>query len=128
MALPRFPIGNLFQLTTSGILDSVPEPQQKLEPNTPIPDPMVHGPNYVARMTKETANPETLYSPGSGPMCVPSLNGESDRVDVGCEVLIIFCCSHTPSAPSPMALLHILPLHLGSGYMRLRSTISTSAV
>ena len=128
MALPHFPIGNLFQLTTSGILDSVPEPQQELEPNAPILDPMVHGPNYVARMTKETANPETLYLPGSGPMCVPSSNGESDRVDVGHEALIIFRCSHIPSAPSPVALLHVLPLHLGSGYMRLCSTISTSAV
>ena len=128
MALPRFPIGNLFQLTTSGILDSVPEPQQELELNAPILDPMVHGPNYVAHMTEETANPKTLYSPGSGPMCVPSSNGKSDRVDVGREALIIFHCSHTLSAPSPVALPHVLPLHLGSGYVRLHSTISTSAV
>ena len=112
MALPRFPIGNLFRLTPSGLLDSVPEPQHELElePDAPIPDPMVHGPNYVARTTEETTNPETLYSPGSGPMRLPSSNGESDWVDVGREAPIDFRYSHTPSAPSPVALPHVLPL------------------
>jgi calcium permeable stress-gated cation channel len=113
MALPRFPIGNLFRLTQSGILDSVPEPQQELEPDAPIPDPMVHGPNYVARTTEETTNPETLYSPGSGPMRLPSSNGESngesDWVDVGREAPIDFRYSHTPSAPSPVVMPHVLP-------------------
>ncbi len=113
MALPRFPIGNLFRLTQSGILDSVPEPQQELEPDAPIPDPMVHGPNYVARTTEETTDPETLYSPGSGPMRLPSSNGESngesDWVDVGREAPIDFRYSHTPSAPSPVVMPHVLP-------------------
>ena len=115
MALPRFPVGNLFRLTPSGLLDSVPEPQQELElePDAPIPDPMVHGPNYVARTTEETTNPETLYSPGSAPMRLSSSNGEStgesDWVDVGREAPIDFRYSHTPSAPSPMVLPHVLP-------------------
>jgi len=113
MALPRFPIGNLFRLTTSGILDSVPEPQQELEPDAPIPDPMVHGPNYVAHTTEETTNPETtLYSPGNAPMRLSSSNGESDWVDVGREAPIDFRYSHTPSAPSApslVALPHVLP-------------------
>jgi calcium permeable stress-gated cation channel len=112
MALPRFPIGNPFRLSPSGILDSVPEPQQELEPDAPIPDPMVHGPNYVARTTEETTNPETLYSPGSAPMRLSSSNGESgesDWVDVGREAPIDFRYSHTPSAPSSMVLPHVLP-------------------
>ena len=109
MALPRFPIGNLFRLTPSANLDSVPEPQQELEPDAPIPDPMVHGPNYVAGTTEETTNPETLYSPNSGPMRLSSSNGESDWVDVGREAPIDFRYSHTPSAPSLMALPHVLP-------------------
>ncbi|KAN0102356.1 hypothetical protein V8E52_012028 [Russula decolorans] len=109
MALPRFPVGNLFRLTPSGILDPVPEPQQELEPDAPIPDPMVHGPNYVARTTEETTNPETLYSPGSAPMRLSSSNGESDWVDVGREAPIDFRYSRTPSAPSPMVLPHVLP-------------------
>ena len=29
---PFFPIGNLFQFTSSGIIDSVPEPQRPTEP------------------------------------------------------------------------------------------------
>lgn len=109
MALPRFPVGNLFRLTPSGILDSVPEPQQELEPDAPIPDPMVHGPNYVAHTTEETTNPETLYSPGSAPMRLSSSNGESDWVDVGREAPIDFRYSHTPSAPSFLALPNVLP-------------------
>jgi len=113
MALPRFPIGNLFRLTTSGILDAVPEPQQELEPDAPIPDPRVHGPNYIAPTIEETTDPETLYSPGSepssDPMRLPSSNGESDWVDVGREAPIDFRYSHTPSAPSPVVLPHVLP-------------------
>ena len=33
------------------------EPQREREPDAPIPDPMVHGPNYVARTTEETIVP-----------------------------------------------------------------------
>ena len=109
MALPRFPIGSLFRLNSSGILDEVPEPLQELEPDAPIPDPLVYGPNYVARTMEETTDPATLYSPGSGPERLPSSNGDSDWVDVGREAPIDFRYSHTPSAPSPMVLPHVLP-------------------
>lgn len=115
MALPRFPIGSLFRLTTGGVVDEVPEPQQELEPDAPIPDPMIHGPNYIARTVEETTeDPETLYSPGSGAMRLPSSNGDSDWVDVGREAPIDFRYSHTPSAhtpsaPSVVALPLVLP-------------------
>ena len=109
MALPRFPIGSLFRLNASGILDEVPEPMQELEPDAPIPDPLVYGPNYVARTTEETTDPATLYSPGSDGARLPSSNGDSDWVDVGREAPIDFRYSHTPSAPSPMVLPHVLP-------------------
>jgi calcium permeable stress-gated cation channel len=116
MALPRFPIGSLFRLTTGGVVDEVPEPQQELElePDAPIPDPMIHGPNYIAHTVEETTDPQTLYSPSSGVMRLPSSNGESDWVDVGREAPIDFRYSHTPSAhtpsaPSVVALPLVLP-------------------
>ena len=36
---------------------ALPEPQREREPDAPIPDAMVHGPNYVARTTEETIVP-----------------------------------------------------------------------
>ncbi|KAI0003860.1 hypothetical protein BJV74DRAFT_812109 [Russula compacta] len=115
MAFNRFPIANLFRSTQSAVLDAVPEPQPdpelELEPDAPIPDPMVHGPNYVARATEDTTDPATLYSPGSGPTHLPpsSTSGDSDWVDVGREAPIDFRYSHTPSAPSPVPMPHVLP-------------------
>ena len=57
---PFFPIGNLFfQFTSSGIIDSAPEPQhptepqQEQEPDAPISNTMVYGPNHVARTMEE---------------------------------------------------------------------------
>lgn len=75
---------------------------------------MVHGPNYIARATEDTTDPATLYSPGSGPTHLPSThlpstNGDDSWVDVGREPPIDFRYSHTPSAPSPMALPNVLP-------------------
>ena len=115
MAFNRFPIANLFRSTQSAALDAVPEPQPEseleLEPDAPIPDPMVHGPNYVARATEDTTDPATLYSPGSGPTHLPpsSTSGDSDWVDVGRVAPIDFRYSHTPSAPSPVLMPHVLP-------------------
>ncbi|KAI0299794.1 hypothetical protein BC826DRAFT_1090413 [Russula brevipes] len=103
-AFNRFPIGNLFRSTASGVLDEVPEPQPEPEPDAPIPDPMVYGPNYVARVTEDTTDPATLYSPGSGPTHLPSSTGEDDWVDVGREPPIDFRYTHTPSTPSPMTM------------------------
>jgi calcium permeable stress-gated cation channel len=105
MAFSRLAIGSIFRATTSGVLDAVPEPDQELEPDAPIPDPKVYGPNYVARTTEETTDPATLYSPGSAPTHLPSSNGDGDWVDVGREAPIDFRYSHTPSAPSPMPLV-----------------------
>ncbi len=42
-------------------------------------------------------------------MRLPSSSGESDWVDVGCEAPIDFRYSYTPSAPSLVALPHVLP-------------------
>ena len=107
--LNRFPIGSLFRSNASGVLDVVPEPQPVLEPDAPIPDPMMHGPNYVARATEDTTDPATLYSPGSAETHLPSSNGDDDWVDVGREAPIDFRYSHTPSVPSPVPLPQVLP-------------------
>ena len=113
MAFSRLALGSIFRTTNSGVLDAVPEPEQELElelePDAPIPDPRVYGPNYVAHATEETTDPATLYSPGSVPTRLPSSDGDNDWVDVGREAPIDFRYSHTPSAPSPMALPHVLP-------------------
>ncbi len=107
--LNRFPIGSLFRSNASGVLDVVPEPQPVLEPDAPIPDPMMHGPNYVARATEDTTDPATLYSPGSAETHLPSSNSDGDWVDVGREAPIDFRYSHTPSVPSPVPLPQVLP-------------------
>ncbi|KAI9511899.1 hypothetical protein F5148DRAFT_974431 [Russula earlei] len=111
MAFNRFPIASLFRATASGILDEEPESQSDMEPDAPIPDPMLHGPNYIARATEDTTDldPETLYSPGNAPTHLASSNGDSDWVDVGREAPIDFRYSHTPSAPSPMPLPPVSP-------------------
>jgi calcium permeable stress-gated cation channel len=109
MPFSRLAIGSIFRATGSGVLDAVQEPEQELEPDAPIPDPRVYGPNYVSRATEETTDPETLYSPGSAPTHLPSSSGDHDWVDVGREAPIDFRYSHTPSAPSPVALPNVLP-------------------
>jgi calcium permeable stress-gated cation channel len=111
MAFSRLAIGSIFRATGSGVLDAVPEPEQELElePDAPIPDPRVYGPNYVSPVTEATTDPATLYSPGSAPTHLPSSSGDHDWVDVGREAPIDFRYSHTPSAPSPMALPNVLP-------------------
>jgi len=111
MAFSRFPIANIFRASRSGILDAVPEPQpiEEVEPDAPIPDPMLHGPNYIARAAEDTTDPATLYSPGNAPSHLPSSDSDGDWVDVGREAPIDFRYSHTPSAPSPMVLPHVLP-------------------
>jgi len=107
VAFNRF--GNLFRSNEGGVLDAVPEPQPELEPDAPIPDPMVHGPNYVAHAIEEVTDPATLYSPGTDPTHLPSSHGDNSWVDVGREAPIDFRYSHTPSTPSPMALPNVLP-------------------
>jgi hypothetical protein len=106
MAFNRF--GNLFRSNASGPLDAVPEPESVLEPDAPIPDPMMHGPNYIARPTEGT-DPATLYSPGTDPTHLSSSHGDDSWVDVGREAPIDFRYSHTPSTPSPMAMPNVLP-------------------
>src|SRR6266404_92013 len=116
-AFSNLPIGRLFRTTPSGPLDAVPEPdlepepELEPEPDAQIPDPRVHGPNYVPRGTEDTTDPATLYSPGTAPThLTPSSDG--DWVDVGREPPIDFRYSRTPSAPSipsPMAMPALLP-------------------
>jgi hypothetical protein len=110
MAWPRFPIGNLFRLTPSDIFDSLPEPVQELELDALIPDPMVYGPNYVARTTEETANPKTLYSPGNAPMRLLS----SEVKVTG----LMWAARHRSTSITPAHQVHLrlwLAAYAGSG-------------
>lgn len=114
MAFNRLPlpVGSLFRTNASGPLDSVPEPDLEPELDAHIPDPRMHGPNYVPRMTEDTTDPATLYSPGSDPTHLATPSSDGDWVDVGREAPIDFRYSRTPSAPSvpsPMAMPHVLP-------------------
>ena len=117
LAFNRLPIGSLFRTNASGPLDAVPEPDLEPEPDAHIPDPRMHGPNYVPRTAEGTTEDhETLYSPGSGPTHLATSNSDDDWVDVGRVAPIDFRYSRTPSAPSapsvpsPMAMPNVLPL------------------
>ncbi|KAI0275250.1 hypothetical protein BC834DRAFT_815275 [Gloeopeniophorella convolvens] len=106
----RLPVGSPLRMTSSGVLDVVHEPE--LELDAPIPDPRIHGPNYIERATEDT-EPTTLVSPGAGgTMRLPSSNGDDDWVDIGREAPIDFRYSHTPSAGTPEPLPEPLPLPL----------------
>ena len=117
LAFSRLPIGSLFRTTASGPLDAVPEPDLEPEPDAEIPDPMMHGPNYIPR-PEDTTDPATLYSPGSNPTHLATPSSDGDWVDVGRVAPIDFRYSRTPSSPSdpsapsvpsPIVMPHVLP-------------------
>ncbi|KAI0308375.1 hypothetical protein B0F90DRAFT_1807574 [Multifurca ochricompacta] len=122
MIFSRLPVGSLFRATTSVVLDAVPEPELELEPDAPIPDPRVHGPNYVARTTEDTTEPETLYSPGSEPTQLPSTRSDDDWVDVGREAPIDFRYSRTPTRASSIFRFVRRPKIFGPAPSEHRST------